>query len=175
MFTWGVFQKCSRLFPDPVHPHCQGMSLKMLRKLRCRKGKGFGRGVGTASLVAQLVKNLPTVQETWVRFLGWEDLLEDGNPLQHSCLENPPGQRAWWATVHGITKSPTRLSTVGAAIGSVLPSLYVLDFIVEVGGNGEKTQLGSPRWANRWSNQVWSSITTCLGLVTCSLHHSLPL
>ena len=31
-----------------------------------------------ASLIAQLVKNLPTVQETLVRFLGWEDLLEKG-------------------------------------------------------------------------------------------------
>ena len=31
-----------------------------------------------ASLVAQLVKNLPAIQETLVRFLGWEDLLEKG-------------------------------------------------------------------------------------------------
>ena len=31
-----------------------------------------------ASWVAQLVKNLPTIQETPVRFLGWEDLLEKG-------------------------------------------------------------------------------------------------
>ena len=28
-----------------------------------------------------------------------------GNPLQYSCLENPTDRRAWWATVHGITKS----------------------------------------------------------------------
>ena len=28
-----------------------------------------------------------------------------GNPLQYSCLENPMDRRAWWATVHGITKS----------------------------------------------------------------------
>ena len=27
------------------------------------------------------------------------------NPLQYSCLENPMDRRAWWATVHGITKS----------------------------------------------------------------------
>ena len=31
-----------------------------------------------ASLVAQMVKNLPAMQETWVRSLGWEDLLEKG-------------------------------------------------------------------------------------------------
>ena len=29
----------------------------------------------------------------------------NGNPLQYSCLENPMGRGAWWAAVHGITKS----------------------------------------------------------------------
>ena len=33
----------------------------------------------------------------------------NGNPLQYSCLENPMDRRAWWATVHGVTKSQTRL------------------------------------------------------------------
>ena len=32
-----------------------------------------------------------------------------GNPLQYSCLENPTDRGAWWATVHGVTKSQTRL------------------------------------------------------------------
>ena len=35
----------------------------------------------------------------------------NGNPLQHSCLENPRDGGAWWATVHGVSKSQTRLST----------------------------------------------------------------
>ena len=35
----------------------------------------------------------------------------NGNPLQYSCLENPMGGGAWWATVHGVAKSRTRLST----------------------------------------------------------------
>ena len=34
----------------------------------------------------------------------------DGNPLQSSCLENPMDGGAWWAAVHGVTKSRTRLS-----------------------------------------------------------------
>ena len=34
----------------------------------------------------------------------------NGNPLQYSCLENPMGRGAWWATVHGVAKSRTRLS-----------------------------------------------------------------
>ena len=33
-----------------------------------------------------------------------------GNPLQYSCLENPMDRGAWWATVHGVAKSRTRLS-----------------------------------------------------------------
>ena len=34
----------------------------------------------------------------------------NGNPLQYSCLENSMDGGAWWATVHGVTKSRTRLS-----------------------------------------------------------------
>ena len=43
------------------------------------------------SLTAQLVRNLPAIQETWVRFLGREDPLKkegNGYPLQYSGLEN---------------------------------------------------------------------------------------
>ena len=32
------------------------------------------------------------------------------NPFQYSCLENPMDRGAWWATVHGVAKSRTRLS-----------------------------------------------------------------
>ena len=35
-----------------------------------------------------------------------------GNPLQHSCLENPLDRGAWWATVHGLEKSRTGLSNL---------------------------------------------------------------
>ena len=47
-------------------------------------GRSPGKGIGYplqyswASLVAQLVKNLPAIQETWVQSLGWEDPLEKG-------------------------------------------------------------------------------------------------
>ena len=56
-----------------------------------------------------MVKNLPAKQETQVRSLGWEDLLErrsskeDGNPHQYYCLGNPMDRGAWRATVHGVT------------------------------------------------------------------------
>ena len=53
--------------------------------------------------MAQTVKNLPAMQETWVQSMGQEDYLEkegNGYPLKYSCLENPTERRAWWATVH---------------------------------------------------------------------------
>ena len=50
-----------------------------------------------ASLVAQMVKNLPVIQETWVHSipgLGRSPGRGHGTPLQYSCLENPHGQRS---------------------------------------------------------------------------------
>ena len=35
----------------------------------------------------------------------------NGNPFQYSCLRNPMDRGAWWATVHGVTRSQTRLSS----------------------------------------------------------------
>ena len=47
-----------------------------------------------------MVKNLPVMQETRVRSLGWEDPLEEGtgNPLQYSRLEHSMDGGVWWAT-----------------------------------------------------------------------------
>ena len=62
--------------------------------------------------MAQMVKCLPTMRETWVRSLGQEDFPGEGNgnPLQYSCLENPMDGGAWWAIVHGVAKSQTGLT-----------------------------------------------------------------
>ena len=65
-----------------------------------------------ASLLAQKVKNPPTMQEIWVRSLGWEDTLEEGMATHSSILSwrIPMDRGAWWTTVHEITKSRTQLS-----------------------------------------------------------------
>ena len=66
-----------------------------------------------ASLVAQRLKHLPAMQETWVRSQGREYPLEKKmatHSSQCSCLENPIDRGAWWATGHGVAKSRTRLS-----------------------------------------------------------------
>ena len=59
-------------------------------------------------LVAQLVKNLSAMRDTWVQSLGWEDPLEEGMTTYSSIyLENPMDRGAWQATVHGVTNSWT--------------------------------------------------------------------
>ena len=45
-----------------------------------------------------------------LRSLGWKGGEGNGNPLQYSCLENPMDGGAWWAAVHGVARSRTRLS-----------------------------------------------------------------
>ena len=64
------------------------------------------------SLVAQTVKHLPTMQETWVQSLGQEDLLEKTMATHFSILawKIPWMEEPGRATVHGVTKSQTRLS-----------------------------------------------------------------
>ena len=65
-----------------------------------------------ASQVAQLVKNLPAMQETWAQPLGWEDSLKEGMATHSSILawRIPTDREAWWATDQGVIKSRTLLS-----------------------------------------------------------------
>ena len=53
-----------------------------------------------ASLMAQMVKNLPAMQESWVRSLGWEDPLEEDITTHSSILawRIPTDRGALWAT-----------------------------------------------------------------------------
>ena len=65
-------------------------------------------------MVALVVKNLPAkagnVRDMGsVPGLGRSSRVGNGNPLQYSCLENPMDRGALWATVHGVTKSGTRV------------------------------------------------------------------
>ena len=61
-------------------------------------------------MVAQKLKHLPDAGDLGlIPGLGRSPGEGNGNPLQYSCLENPMDGGAWWATVHGVTKSRTRL------------------------------------------------------------------
>ena len=59
------------------------------------------------TLVAQLVKNLPAIRETWVQSLGWEDPLEKGTVTHSSILA---WRIPWTLQSMGVTNSRTRLS-----------------------------------------------------------------
>ena len=83
-----------------------------------RSGRCPGEGTGCplqwswASLVSQMVKNLPAMQETWVRSLGWEDPLEEGMVVHSSVFAwRPP----WTEEPGGLqpagSQSWTRLSS----------------------------------------------------------------
>ena len=65
-----------------------------------------------ASVVTQMVKNLPAMRETQIRSLGQEDPLEKGMATHSSILAWRIlwTRGAWWAIVHGVAKSWTRLS-----------------------------------------------------------------
>ena len=85
-------------------------------------GRSSGEGIGYPLLsswfflVAQLVKNPPVMQETWVRSLSWEDLLEQGKATHSSILAWGIPWTRWQSVTrlshewHGVAKSRTRLS-----------------------------------------------------------------
>ena len=77
--------------------------------------------------MAQLVRNLPAVQDTWVRSLGWEDALEKGTagyPLQYSGLENSMD-----FIVHRVTKSQTRLSDFHLVLSKYISTIFITAFV----------------------------------------------
>ena len=94
-------------------------------------GRFTGEGIGYplqyswASLVAQAVKNLPAMWETWVRSLGWEDPLKKGKAANSSILA---------CIVHGVTKSWTQLS----GFHFTLPFENLTQFILANQLNNEK-------------------------------------
>ena len=65
---------------------------------------GMPHPIGRVSLVAQIVKNLPAMQETWVRSLGWEDPLEKG---METCFTILAREIPW-------TEEPGGLQSMGS-------------------------------------------------------------
>ena len=62
--------------------------------------------------MAQTVNNLPTMQETWVQSLGWEDPLEKEMATYSSILawRIAMDRGGWWAIVHGVTNSQEEIN-----------------------------------------------------------------
>ena len=74
-----------------------------------REEIGYSIQYSLASLVAQMVKNLPAIQESWVRSLDWEKPLEEDMATHSNILawRIPMDKGAWQATVPGVAKSWT--------------------------------------------------------------------
>ena len=79
-----------------------------------------------ASLGAQTVKNPPAMWETWVQSLGWEDPLEEGMATYSGILawRIPMDRGAWWAAIHGVEKSQTRLKGLSSGSLSLLQPIF---------------------------------------------------
>ena len=77
-----------------------------------------------ACLKAQMIKNLPAMQETQFWSLGpaRSPGERNGNPLQYYCLENSMDRGVWWATVHGSQR--VRHSWVTNTFSFSLPLIY---------------------------------------------------
>ena len=87
----------------------------------------------------------------------WEE--GNGTPLQYSCLENPTDGGAWWAEVHGVTKSQIRLSDFTFTFHfhawekEMATHSSVLAWrIPGTGEPGELPSMGSYRVGHDWSN-----------------------
>ena len=92
------------------------------------------------SLVAQLVKNLPAMRETWIQSLGWKDPPGEGKgyPVQYSGLENPMD-----CIVHGVTKSQIRLSDFHLTLCIRCAWVSVLERYI----------------LNNWLTQLWRTVS----------------
>ena len=112
-FSWDVMVGFPGSSGDK-EPTCNAGDPGSLLGLGSSPGEGIGYPLqySWASLMAQMVTNLPAVLETWVWFQGWEDSLKEHMAIHSSILawRTSMSRGAWWATVHGVTKNLTWLT-----------------------------------------------------------------
>ena len=115
---------------------------------KCGLGRGGGHG-----------EDISFIMESRI-------LLGEGNgtPLQYSCLENPMDEGAWWAAVHGVAKSRTRLSdfTFSFHFHALEKEMATHSSVLawRIPGTGEPgglSSMGSHRVGHDWSNRSSSS------------------
>ena len=130
-------------------------------------GRSTGEGIGyplhysLASLVAQLVKNLPVMWETWVWSFGWEAPLENSMHVYSPCRRIP-----WMYIVQGVEKSWTGLSDIYFHINSsqeVVPTPYTLtQHALNV---CFRWSIMQPLWKSDWFSVVWQNMLQKKNLV----------
>ena len=92
--------------------------------------------------MAQMVKNLPPMWETWVQSLGWEDPLEKGRATHSSILA---WRNSMDCIVHGVAKSQTRLSNFH------FTSLYFTAATQQMNGGVGLVTKSCPTLASPWT------------------------
>ena len=126
-------EKEQRYGPWPCKISKEGLGTQLFHRSHWSNG---------ASLVSQMVKNLPAMQETQVRSLGQKDPLKKiGCLLQYSCLENSMDRGAWWAIQsmgsqrvgHDWVTNTSTFQILITKLSCML--LIMLDVIVFVGSN----------------------------------------
>ena len=100
----------------------------------------------------------------WEKRYFWDQIAAEcegnGTPLQYSCLENPMDRGAWWAAVHGVTKSRTWLSDFTFtfhfhALEKEMAAHSILAWrIPGMGEPGGLLSMGSHRVGHDWSDLV---------------------
>ena len=89
---------CTRLKIPPLSAHLTPGDTHCL---------GLPRWLSSKESACQCRRHKRHVSDPWVGKIPWR---RKHNPLRYSCLENSMDRGAWWATVHGVAKSQTRLS-----------------------------------------------------------------
>ena len=79
----------------------------------CQREVSSELGLKGCTVISQRLREICSRMDAQVPYIKWYSVcIREGNgtPLQYSCLENPMDGGAWWAAVHGVAKSQTRLS-----------------------------------------------------------------
>ena len=130
-----------------------------------------------------MVKNLPAVWETWVQSLGWEDPLEEGMATHSSipAWRIPMERGAWWAAVHGVGKSLTRLSDLVCVCVYKTNLFFALHWVTILLSDDCYPNIFKKITANKIYHSLWSQdvkkcnshMKNCLPMVYGSQDHKL--
>ena len=167
MYSFSYFQSVVPypilLLPDLHTGFSRGRSGGLVFPSLCW-GKKQVEKLWLQSNFAQMVKNLPAMQETWVQSLGWEDPLEENMATHCSILawRIPMDRGAWWTTVHRVAKSRTQLSSPHPVCNYVLNQWD--------SWSAERKHLYSPAFPGLHVHAVWS-LWSYFGLVPDNHFH----